>query len=847
MKKERKLEIYLVLIFIVTLFMCVGYAKISDMSINIYATVDTNVQDGVFITDITKVSSIDANLDDSKINNYYGTMFESNVVLNKSSNSQIIYEISLYNNSDINYLFIDVLTDYTNENLYSNTNITFRLDGLEKEVTTILPYDSLSFKIIFEYVEDADYEKNTLLSILNFRFEPKPVLVMSNDGNIYDIENIYPGYVFDEYEFEVLNYDGNEINNVELSYYFNIVGDELFEVDIYKYIEDGTEVKLEQDEEITLNGDGQTKLSHKYIAKISFNDSQVFDWDDFSNQNYEINIKLESTLESANKDKYGNYTINREFRFNISTAPLYFESIIENNLIEYRDGRAEIDVNIKNNDGTNYNLFETEYKISLINNSKFELYVDDEKCTNNVTQKTINGENIINVLSKIQFVKKADVDIEKEEICNLVIEAIYPYYKKIEFNFTVTKDLGLNAVIDQNVIPVKYQNGNWVEADATVFGDWFDYAEKKWANILTDNGYFVWIPRYAYKITSKYHEASSSAGTVAIVFLNKDNTIKNLTDSEGNIVNQEDIVTPDEVNSSIDGEGINATTKYIIHPAFIAMDTEEENVDGLWVAKYEMSMEQTLDGGLTWSHKAVESTTVGNISIAGDTTKKMVSKSGVSSWRYIDVTNIFENCYNMNRNFDSHMMKNSEWGLVTYLGMSKYGNGAKKYVEQNKSTSYLTGCGSNGNLSTGAASTTGNMYGVFDMSGGSYEYVAGYLEDVCLNSTSGSLYNINSSLVNAENKYKDVYNVDETGTTSNAFTVNCLKVGDGLWEISDGSSIWFNNEFFYAGISDGGHYPIFDRGGDYGTWSSSIGINYTGRNNGENHPGVSFRVVIKFL
>lgn len=296
-------------------------------------------------------------------------------------------------------------------------------------------------------------------------------------------------------------------------------------------------------------------------------------------------------------------------------------------------------------------------------------------------------------------------------------------------------------------------------------------------------------------------------------------------------------------DSSVADEGINATTKYIIHPAFTAFDTEEENVDGLWVAKYEMSMETTKDGGTTWTHTSVGSTTVGNVSITTDTTKRMVSKPGVSSWRYIDVTHIFDNCYYMNRDLDSHMMKNTEWGVVAYLSMSKYGKGATNEPEQNKSTSYLTGYGASGILSTGAASTTGNMYGVFDMSGGSYEYVAAYLNDTCLQS-SGSLYSTNKSLVMAEDKYKDVYDLDEWDSTVYAFLYNDLKVGDALWEITEGTSTWFNNEFFFTGMLNGEHYPIFDRGGDYGSWSSSVGINYTGRNDGANHLGVSFRSVL---
>ena len=39
--------------------------------------------------------------------------------------------------------------------------------------------------------------------------------------------------------------------------------------------------------------------------------------------------------------------------------------------------------------------------------------------------------------------------------------------------------------------------------------NWYDYDKKQWANAKTlDGSYWVWIPRYAYKITSGFHCAS---------------------------------------------------------------------------------------------------------------------------------------------------------------------------------------------------------------------------------------------------------------------------------------------------------------------------------------------------
>ena len=150
----------------------------------------------------------------------------------------------------------------------------------------------------------------------------------------------------------------------------------------------------------------------------------------------------------------------------------------------------------------------------------------------------------------------------------------------------------------EEMTPVKYEDGEWKEVeDLSQPGEWFDYSAKQWANVETENGYFVYIPRYAYKITSGYHESLTTAGTMAVVFLNEDNTLKTTTDSEGNTVSASDLIHASEVNSAEEGVGLNATTKYIIHPAFEAFDTADKKVDGLWVAKYEMSREDKQEDG----------------------------------------------------------------------------------------------------------------------------------------------------------------------------------------------------------------------------------------------------------
>ena len=132
-------------------------------------------------------------------------------------------------------------------------------------------------------------------------------------------------------------------------------------------------------------------------------------------------------------------------------------------------------------------------------------------------------------------------------------------------------------------------------------------------------------------------------------------------------------------------------------------------------------------------------------------TKTLQVKPGVSSWRYITIGNMYTVCKNYNSTLNSHMMKNDEWGAVAYLSKSKYGKNGK--VDINDNSSYYTG-GGNGNayVNNIKQSTTGTIYGVYDMSGGAGECVASYI-----NNENSNLTDNGQSLVNGDKKTKNVY------------------------------------------------------------------------------------------
>ena len=130
------------------------------------------------------------------------------------------------------------------------------------------------------------------------------------------------------------------------------------------------------------------------------------------------------------------------------------------------------------------------------------------------------------------------------------------------------------------------------------------------------------------------------------------------------------------------------------------------------------------------------------------------------SWREIKYSLAHLNSYNYKREYDSHLMKNTEWGAVAYLQHSIYGS--RSNVRINNNSNYITGysavteptcsfstinnCNENEGTELNVdgtytkrynsevgylASTTGNISGIYDMSGGTGEIMMSMI----LNST----------------------------------------------------------------------------------------------------------------
>ena len=370
-----------------------------------------------------------------------------------------------------------------------------------------------------------------------------------------------------------------------------------------------------------------------------------------------------------------------------------------------------------------------------------------------------------------------------------------------------------------------FKEENWYQYVASY--NLVDSKTSRWANAVTDDGsYWVWIPRFKYKVLNKPGvNGTYSAGTVDIKFISVGETsgvtLNGATyvttkNAEGDFVTQDEegyTIHPAFENGSNTSEKAKGQTDYVEYNS----GEWDSELSGFWIAKYEMSGE----------NEAGTSIQPGNVVITAPT--KMVSKPKVSSWRSINIGNSYTNCYNYDRNKESHLIKMSEWGAVAYLTHSQYGrNGNEVTINNSYTTSNVGELGS----------TTGNIYGVYDVNGGAWERVAAW--DTL--STSENITSYGSSFASSggtSTKYATAYR-NGTGDYSGVLAKTVCKTGDAVRETyTNDDKGWFN-DYLAVGCTSA---PFFKRGGG-NAGGDEAGVFASGNASGVMYANDSFRVVL---
>ena len=325
----------------------------------------------------------------------------------------------------------------------------------------------------------------------------------------------------------------------------------------------------------------------------------------------------------------------------------------------------------------------------------------------------------------------------------------------------------------------------------------------------------------------------SEAYEIDIVF-------ENDTESTGTISCTYSFASPSSTAGSPNETCTGSNGDYYTHPAFTFGDNQ---VKGFWIGKYELSSETP-----TASYGGGSSTTL---------TARILPN--VNSWRKNTISNfstVIQNMQASNNIYglstdksttDSHMLTNMEWGAVAYLKNSNYGrcaNDTCTEVTINNCSTYTTGigadtvsasessttCTTEANKYNGEkgvlASTTGNVYGVYDMSGGAWEYVMGNMSSTADTYTFyGNESGFASSWYNdySNQKYVNTYANGTTSDDQSAY--NRGRLGDATGEVvaSNGSG-WYNGIAYFPYSSS----PWFMRGGNYSNGSTAgvLGFNY---------------------
>ena len=502
---------------------------------------------------------------------------------------------------------------------------------------------------------------------------------------------------------------------------------------------------------------------------------------------------VDKTQSNNNEITFGCFNLDVTQQTNPLTSELYNINLVNSFPMSDAQGTSKTPyvVTVTNNCTTNTYDTETVIAINVLKtNTISENYV---RVATQLGNNQISDSKILGSITNLSDIEANDTETDKSyiirttEVSNgspqtfkvwLWIDNDAPnsvqgkiFDAKVKIYTRVIDDKFNNSANEpelySGLIPVIYDdNGNTIYADTAK--DWYSYENKKWANaVLVDdtiinnyysNGnliartgsnadniipsehilqYYVWVPRYAYKLFNTENGGSINNLNVDIKFQRRTDE-KLLGDTNG---------------------------AYLTHPAF-TFGTNE--LSGIWVGKFETSSTELTSGYGTENNLNCTSSTCAASSIL-----RIIPN--VNPVRYNTLAQYFYaaqsisktgNIFGLsNSEVDTHVMKNSEWGAVAYLAASNYGgltsetaNVINSYISSNTfktgMSCYSGSCYAFNAESANRASTTNNLYGVFDMAGGAWEYTMG---NVC-NGVKNYSYQVGGSgLVNPGSKYYDSY------------------------------------------------------------------------------------------
>ena len=559
----------------------------------------------------------------------------------------------------------------------------------------------------------------------------------------------------------------------------------------------------------------------------------------------EITYSSGETITVPNIFPNDNPFITKEFTLtgkNTYNTKMEYHIILKMNTNTFRDGALAYTLTSVNNNNNGQTVQQIEY-LNGIKTGEREVFLG-----NGFFEGISNASHTYTLKMYLPKIENFDhtVDQNKEFSAKIEIREgnIYPGYNE---------EKGVNhPVLFTGMTPVKWNENNEETETTEDDPDWYDYNEKRWANAKSaDGSYWVWIPRYAYKIETCYHTSGEDclaltgkeAGDIDVKFL------KGTTN-----VSSENILVE---TTGYEAHVKDTSMHHFLHPAF-QFNGEEL---GFWVAKYISSVEDQ-------SHTCYTNSSALNCNTV-DLNIKIIPNA--TTWRYIELSKAFYVSLNMKNKtdlygwnqseVDTHMLTNISWGAIAYLSKSQYGAHTTE-VWNNSYIGYRSGCsGPNPDADSQdvcveydtfngvKASTTHNIYGVYDMAGGTYNRVMGNYNNLIRHSGF-----ISSEEVAAiETKYiTRYYTRPEEMLDGIGMTYNSMVFGDAFFEISynaainngtnpigSTSSSWYSDFSYISDIN----FPWVARGGDW-RYDTTGGVFNFHRDSGYPAPHISFRPAI---
>ena len=496
----------------------------------------------------------------------------------------------------------------------------------------------------------------------------------------------------------------------------------------------------------------------------------------------------------------------------------------------YLEKEGKVVNNFELNKGKTIDSFKNKYVEGLIDS--YAIYQDILTTSNKTHHYTltswIDESYILPIKNETTTTKQTNEETYKFKVKVVGVDTPITIEEKSTVSSLDTS--GANApVLASNMIPVYYDetSGVWKKADKNNKDNnnrWYSYESSgeykgMWANAVT------------VKDTNRQTYLNATPGTT--ISMNDITTMWVW-------IPRFNAVTPNNYNGGTKAKpnAIDVTYAKQNEPAIDAFTFGNKELSGFWYGKFE-----------TGHATLASNTTKNNLGCTNEICNNangIIIKPNVTSLQYNNLSNFFFASRSMEQTgnsfgfikdeVDTHMSKNNEWGAVAYLTQSIYGRCtdsttcAAVGINNNKNTitGYGAPAGSNDSATNGAynttlgkdASTTGTIYGIYDMAGGSYEFVMGIFADTNGKPRSGYTIGSNSGFTGMlsdgttytgiafpDSKYYNLY-------TGSSYT------GHALTETQD----WYGSFAFFADKSQ----PCFYRGGGYNMSLSAIIFNFIG-------------------